>query len=109
MPVSSRSLREESQKIILYPQIKGEGTKGKCAHHEPVRTCIVCRRRQYKRELIRLVLQDDVVIVDKRKRLPGRGAYVCDNGRCLEFVLGNYRGCLNRAFKTGSIRQYKII
>ncbi len=47
-----------------------------------------------------MVLQDGFVTLDHRMRLPGRGAYCCNNDRCLELVLDNYRHCLNRAFRT---------
>jgi len=50
---------------------------------------------------MRLVLKGNSVVLDRRKRLPGRGAYTCDNGRCLGLALKNYRNCLNRAFRAG--------
>jgi predicted RNA-binding protein YlxR (DUF448 family) len=72
--------------------------------HEPERTCIVCGKKQKKRQLLRLVLREDCVVIDTLKKLPGRGAYTCNNGKCLDMALKNYRNCLNRAFKTGRIR-----
>lgn len=47
---------------------------------------------------MRLVLKDNKIVVDDDQKMPGRGAYVCD--KCLDLAKGNYRGCLNRAFKT---------
>lgn len=76
------------------------GSKG----HEPVRICIVCRNRQHKRALARLVITEGRVMVDERKILPGRGAYLCDNEKCLDMAAHNYRNCLNRAFRTGNFR-----
>ncbi|WP_040768108.1 YlxR family protein [Tsukamurella sp. 1534] len=59
---------------------------------EPVRTCIGCRRRAPAGELIRVVAvpaeaQSDgapQVVVDARRRLPGRGAWLHKDDRCLE-------------------------
>lgn len=46
--------------------------------HQPIRTCVVCGRKDVKRELLRLVrCQDGTAAIDPDGRLPGRGAYVC--------------------------------
>ncbi|SEC36147.1 Protein of uncharacterised function (DUF448) (plasmid) [Tsukamurella tyrosinosolvens] len=55
----------------------------------PVRTCIGCRRRAPATELIRVVASDEVdgartVVVDERRRLPGRGAWLHDDPSCRE-------------------------
>lgn len=44
----------------------------------PERTCLGCRQRAPKAELVRLAWndQDGTVVVDHRQRLPGRGAYL---------------------------------
>lgn len=47
--------------------------------HIPERTCIVCRIKAPKWELIRFVAREGEVIHDERKILPGRGAYFCKN------------------------------
>lgn len=60
-----------------------------------LRTCIVCGKKSRKEELLRLVLKENVVIMDKKMCLPGRGAYVC-NLTCLEKVKKNQ---LERALK----------
>ncbi len=72
--------------------------------HKPDRTCIVCRKKRKKQELVRMVLRDSFVIIDERNRLSGRGAYVCKQGPCLGLALGNPGNCLNRAFRTGRVR-----
>ena len=52
--------------------------------HTPVRRCVVCRRRRSKGELIRLVYTEGRgVVVDVGQRMPGRGAYLCGDDRCL--------------------------
>jgi predicted RNA-binding protein YlxR (DUF448 family) len=47
--------------------------------HDPVRTCVVCGSRKCKTDLFRLARASDsgLIILDPRRRLPGRGAYVC--------------------------------
>lgn len=45
--------------------------------HIPERTCIVCKKKTNKYELLRLCLKDGKVVVDKFQKLGGRGAYLC--------------------------------
>ncbi|HVL80719.1 MAG TPA: YlxR family protein [Actinomycetota bacterium] len=66
---------------------------------EPVRSCAVCRRRAAKDSLVRLVRgPDGEVRWDPGGKAPGRGAYVCPSGRCLEQVA--QKGRLARALRT---------
>ena len=52
--------------------------------HVPLRTCVVCRSRYPKRELLRLVRTSvETVAVDETGKKPGRGAYVCKNDLAL--------------------------
>ena len=61
--------------------------------HVPTRTCLGCRERRAKSELVRLVRRaDGVVVADPGAVLPGRGAYVCPEA-----------GCVERALKTGKL------
>ena len=63
--------------------------------HVAIRTCVGCRRRRPKRELVRLVRgADGVVVRDATGRAAGRGAYVCVEVACLE-----------RALKSGRLAQ----
>lgn len=53
--------------------------------HVPERTCIVCRRKAGKRELVRLVqTTDGAVEIDLTGKRAGRGAYLCDDPTCWE-------------------------
>ncbi|HET7340179.1 MAG TPA: YlxR family protein [Methylomirabilota bacterium] len=62
----------------------------------PTRTCLGCRRRRAKRELVRLVRRPDgTVAVDATG--PGRGAYVCAEPACVERALKS--GRLAHAFR----------
>jgi len=51
----------------------------------PVRTCIGCKKRKKKSSLVRFVYRPGMgIVLDERKRLPGRGAYVCPELECLD-------------------------
>ena len=53
--------------------------------HMPQRTCVACRQKRYKKDLIRLVRTNDgTVEVDASARKPGRGAYLCPRKSCWE-------------------------
>lgn len=61
--------------------------------NQPVRTCLGCRQRAAKQELVRLVwdLASSAVVVDGRQVLPGRGGYVhpgCADALVKRRVLG---------------------
>src|SRR5258708_26583637 len=62
----------------------------------PTRTCVGCRTPKPKRELIRLVRQDQgEVVVDPSGKLNGRGAYLCPDDAC--WTLAERRHGLERA------------
>jgi hypothetical protein len=49
--------------------------------HVPERTCVVCRQKQPKRELLRIVrTPEGEVALDATGRANGRGGYVCADG-----------------------------
>jgi len=53
--------------------------------YSPIRTCLGCRSRLEKRLLERFVFSSfDGLVWDRRKRMKGRGAYVCRRRSCLE-------------------------
>ncbi len=50
-----------------------------------MRTCVVCREKRPKRELLRIVrTPDGEVMLDASGRLDGRGGYVCVSGESSE-------------------------
>ncbi len=58
--------------------------------HIPIRTCISCRTRQNKQEMIRLVLDERGLLADDpRRRKPGRGRYVCPKDKCIDALQDN--------------------
>jgi uncharacterized protein len=67
---------------------------------EPQRSCLVCRRKRPKPELLRIVRSPQgEVRVDPSGGADGRGTYVCRDDRgCREAVTG--RGALARALRS---------
>lgn len=67
---------------------------------EPERTCVGCRGRAPKRELLRVVrAADGGTRMDPTGSAPGRGAYVHREAGCVRVALT--RGTLARALRTG--------
>ncbi len=63
----------------------------------PMRTCIVCRNKSEKNDLVRISCDKNKnVKIDFDGTHPGRGAYVCGE-ECLKKAIKT--GALNRAFK----------
>ncbi len=53
--------------------------------HIPMRRCLGCRGRRRKDELVRLTHVDGKgVVVDVEQKMPGRGAYLCNDDRCFQ-------------------------
>lgn len=49
------------------------------------RTCIGCREKKQKQELVRIVLnKNNEITVDFNNTLDGRGAYICMKEECFE-------------------------
>ena len=64
----------------------------------PVRTCIACRAKRPRTELIRITRsRDGRVTVDARGGAPGRGAYLCPERACIDGALASDR--LRRGLK----------
>ncbi|MGE4492193.1 MAG: DUF448 domain-containing protein [Syntrophotalea sp.] len=70
------------------------------ARHTPQRTCAACRKSLDQGFLVRYVLSPQGnIVVDYRKKLPGRGVYTCLDFACLEMAVK--KGQLARALRTG--------
>lgn len=52
-----------------------------------VRTCVGCRQQSSRAELLRIVESKNVLILDVRKAMPGRGAWIHDSQECLELAI----------------------
>ncbi len=67
--------------------------------HIPIRTCIVCRQKRDKRQLVRIVRTSvSGVLVDPTGKQNGRGAYLCDQEQCWDQALNSR--VLDQALKT---------
>ena len=70
---------------------------------EPVRTCVGCRRRAAKSDLLRVTVEGTAdgatrrVVPDPRGRLPGRGAHLHPEPECL--ALAERRRAFGRALR----------
>lgn len=52
----------------------------------PVRTCVGCRTRAPKSDLLRVVVVEGVLVPDPRGRRPGRGAHVHPAPACVDLA-----------------------
>jgi len=63
----------------------------------PMRMCIACKQSKTKKELLRIVKQDDNFILDYTGKLNGRGCYICNNDDCFDKLIKNK--LLNKSYK----------
>jgi predicted RNA-binding protein YlxR (DUF448 family) len=71
----------------------------KRSKHIPQRTCIACRQKSDKKDLIRLVrTSNGNAEVDLSAKKPGRGAYLCPQKDCWE--IGLQQNHLEHALRT---------
>ena len=76
----------------------------------PERTCVGCRERAAKKDLLRIVAVEGECVPDHRGTLPGRGAYVHPAQACLDLAV--CRRAFTRALRapgvldTVALRQY---
>ena len=55
------------------------------AGHKPERTCVICRTKKFKEDLLRFFYDIDYYVIDYKKRLQqGKGNYLCDDNSCIE-------------------------
>jgi len=52
--------------------------------HIPERTCIICRKKLPKKELLRFCVKNNQIVLDKTQKGGGRGAYFCSE--CLSKI-----------------------
>ncbi|UXM93196.1 YlxR family protein [Paenarthrobacter sp. JL.01a] len=77
----------------------------------PVRTCIGCRKQGSRSELVRLVAQgggSSAVLVDVRRRMTGRGAWLHPSEKCLALAIKRraFGRALAGATETGAVERY---
>lgn len=77
------------------------------SHRKIERLCIVCRKKKNKEELMRVVrTPEGLVRIDPLKKLPGRGAYICNNIECINKL--KRENSLNHALRTKISREELI-
>lgn len=65
---------------------------------QPQRTCMGCNQKKDKNQLIRIVKnKDNIISIDRTGKKEGRGAYICDDVKCLEKLMKSKR--LERVFE----------
>lgn len=65
----------------------------------PQRTCMGCNETKSKKELIRIVKNNEgKIFIDITGKANGRGAYICNNIECLEKAIKSKR--LEKCFET---------
>lgn len=62
----------------------GKSSLTALAKHVPIRTCVVCRQKSGKRQLVRVVRTAQGIQVDPTGKMNGRGAYLCEQESCWE-------------------------
>jgi len=77
-----------------------QSDQGNDDKHGPQRTCVGCRKSLDQDLLVRYVLSPQgEVVVDYRRKLPGRGVYTCFDLECVESAVK--RGHLCRSLRGG--------
>lgn len=72
----------------------------------PKRTCVVCRKKEDKHNLIRIVEQNELFNIDENQKLSARGFYVCASIDCVDQIVK--RRVLSRLKKTNVAEQKHI-
>ncbi len=64
----------------------------------PERSCVICREKSDKKQLLRIVKdKEGHIAYDPTGKAPGRGAYICTNEECLNAFFT--KNVLARAFR----------
>lgn len=67
-----------------------------------MRTCVGCRSARAQDLLVRVARTPDGIRLDRRRRLPGRGAYLCPDPTCITTAAARGAGRLRRALRGGT-------
>jgi len=69
----------------------------------PMRTCLGCRKKLPKDQLLKFVLDNGLVVQDKSGKAGGRSGYCCKNRDCIKSFLKDPKKQF-RAFKVQDCR-----
>ncbi len=72
-----------------------------------MRTCVGCRERSAKSTLLRVVAAEDRLVPDPAGRLPGRGASVHPDPRCVD--LAEKRRAFPRALRLAGPLDFSLL
>lgn len=80
------------------------------SENQPQRTCIGCRKKGLRSELLRLVAEGSgstAVLVDERRRMAGRGAWLHPSETCLALAVKRraFGRALNGATGTAAVER----
>ena len=53
----------------------------------PLRMCVACKTSKPKKDLIRIVRNDEGYLIDKTGKLNGRGSYICNDPECINKLI----------------------
>lgn len=56
---------------------------------DPIRSCIVCRKKKNKKDLFRIISKDKKAYYDSNQCENSRGIYVCKNSVCINKLRKN--------------------
>ncbi len=85
-----------------------KGSSCKELKSAPQRTCVVCRRKTDKKDLLRVVCdKEGFLAVEEGKKLAGRGAYIHSKVECI-VKAGNLR-IWQKVFKRSDVNQVGVI
>lgn len=82
-PTRMTGVTERSPDAVDYSQVAAT----KASTHVPTRTCVGCRGKGDRAELLRVVAVGNQLIPDLNARLPGRGAWVHPDQECLAMAV----------------------
>jgi len=75
--------------------------------HIPLRSCVVCRRKDAKRTFVRVVrTPEGTLVIDSTGKRNGRGAYLCRRFSCWE--LAAHGVSLDRALRTSLPPEFRV-
>lgn len=60
--------------------------ENKKVKHIPLRMCAGCRSMKAKQELVRIVVENDSLVIDESYKRNGRGIYLCKNAECAAVI-----------------------
>lgn len=52
-----------------------------------IRTCIACRNKKHKEELLRIVSENGNAVLDETQKMNTRGIYICNEKTCIYKLL----------------------